>query len=152
MRFTQPNLKGLIAPLVESLGYELWGIELSNQGKSIKFRLYIEKDNGVDVEDCALVSNHVSDMLDLEGFVSESYTLEVSSPGLDRVLFDETQYKTYVGHVVEVRLLRLFDGQRNFVGILKGVEEDCLVLQINEQEYLFPNEEIRKIRLVPVFD
>jgi ribosome maturation factor RimP len=137
---------------VESLGYELWGIELSNQGKSIKFRLYIEKDNGVDVEDCALVSNHVSDMLDLEGFVSESYTLEVSSPGLDRVLFDETQYKTYVGHVVEVRLLRLFDGQRNFVGILKGVEEDCLVLQINEQEYLFPNEEIRKIRLVPVFD
>jgi len=137
---------------VESLGYELWGIELSNQGKSIKFRMYIEKDNGVDVEDCALVSNHVSDMLDLEGFVSESYTLEVSSPGLDRVLFDETQYKTYVGHAVEVRLLRLFDGQRNFVGILKGVEEDCLVLQINEQEYLFPNEEIRKIRLVPVFD
>jgi len=152
LRFTQPNMKDLIGPLLESLGYELWGIELLNQGAGIKFRIFIEKESGVDVEDCVLVSNHVSDLLDLEGIVSESYSLEVSSPGLDRILFDEAQYRKYVEHLVEVNLLRLFDGQRNFVGLLKGVEEGCLVLQIEEQEYLFPIEEIRKVRLVPVFE
>ena len=152
LRFTQPNMKDLIGPLLESLGYELWGIELLNQGANIKFRIFIEKESGVDVEDCVLVSNHVSDLLDLEGVVSESYTLEVSSPGLDRILFDEAQYRKYVEHLVEVNLLRLFDGQRNFVGLLKGVEEGCVVLQIEEQEYLFPIEEIRKVRLVPVFE
>ena len=152
LRFTQPNMKNLIGPLLESLGYELWGIELLSQGAGIKLRIFIEKEIGVDVEDCVLVSNHVSDLLDLEGIVSESYSLEVSSPGLDRILFDEAQYRKYVEHLVEVNLLRLFDGQRNFVGLLKGVEEGCLVLQIEEQEYLFPIEEIRKVRLVPVFE
>jgi len=145
-------LKGLIAPLLGSLGYELWGMELLNQGNGLKLRVYIEKCNGVDVEDCVLVSNYVSDVLDLEGFASTRYSLEVSSPGLDRILFDETQYRKYVGHLVEVRLTRLFDGQRNFFGLLKGVEEECLVLRIDEQEYLFPLEEILKVRLVPVFD
>ena len=152
MSFTQPYIRNLIVPLLESLGYELWGIELLNQGSGIKFRVYIEKDSGIDVEDCALVSNHVSDLLDLEGVSSERYSLEVSSPGLDRILFDEKHYRKYVEHLVEVSLLRLFDGQRNFVGLLKGVEEGCLVLQIEEQEYLFPIEEIRKVRLVPVFE
>ena len=152
LRITQPNMKDLIGPLLKSLGYELWGIELLNQGAGIKFRIFIEKESGVDVEDCVLVSNHVSDLLDLEGVVSESYSLEVSSPGLDRILFDEIQYSKYVEHLVEVNLLRLFDGQRNFVGLLKGAEEGCLVLQIEEQEYLFPIEEIRKVRLVPVFE
>ena len=152
MRFSEADLREFITPLIGSMGYDLWGIELLNQGKNIKFRLFIEKDSGVNIEDCVLVSKHVSDALFLEGFESETYSLEVSSPGMDRILFDETHYQMHIGDLVEVRLHRLFDGQRNFVGCLKGTEEECVVLQVDEQEYLFPHEEIRRIKLVPAFD
>ena len=152
MRFSEVDLREFITPLIGSMGYDLWGIELLSQGKNVKFRLFIEKDSGVNIEDCVLVSKHVSDALFVEGFESETYSLEVSSPGMDRILFDETHYQMHIGDLVEVRLYSLFDGQRNFVGCLKGTEEECVVLQVDQQEYLFPNEEIRRIKLVPVFD
>ena len=86
-----------MAPTVESLGCSIWGVEYLSQGKHTKLRLYIDRSEGVTVDDCADVSRHVSDVLDVEEILSAAYTLEVSSPGMDRILFKESQYAESVG-------------------------------------------------------
>lgn len=142
----------LLAPTVESLGCEIWGIEYLSQGKHSKLRLYIEKEGGIDVDDCAEVSRHVSDVLDVEEFSNSQYTLEVSSPGLDRILFNEAHYEAFAGQQVDVRLNFPFEGKKKFVGTLTGVEDHSAVVQIDDEEILLPIENIQKTRVVPVFD
>lgn len=142
----------MLAPTVESLGCEIWGVEYLSQGKHSKLRLYIDKEGGVDVDNCAEVSRHVSDVLDVEEFSNSNYTLEVSSPGLDRILFKEAHYQAYVGHQVDVRLSFPFEGKKKFVGTLAGVEDHSAVVQVGEEEILLPIENIQKTRVVPVFD
>ena len=152
MRFDEGRLRGLFDPVIESLGYEYWGLELLNQGRSLKIRLYIEAEAGIGIDDCALVSGHISDLLDVDDGFATDYLLEVSSPGMDRLLFSEIHYNRYLGELVEVKLIRPFDGQRNFEGLLKGNEAGCVVIEVRDEEYLFPIGDIDKIRIVPVFE
>ncbi len=137
---------------MESLGCTIWGVEHLSQGKHSKLRLYIDKDGGVDVGNCAEVSRHVSDILDVEEFSNSAYTLEVSSPGLDRILFKQEQYESAIGQQVDVRLNFPFEGKKKFIGVLAGVEDQNAVVQVEEEEFLLPLENIQKARLVPVFD
>ena len=90
-------LTQLLRPTVESMGYSLWGIELISPGRRPTVRLYIEAESGVTVDDCAQVSHQVSGILDVEDPISGEYTLEVSSPGVDRLLFHPEQYPPYIG-------------------------------------------------------
>ena len=146
------QVEELVGPTVESLGCTIWGVEFLNQGKHTKLRLYIERDGGVDVDDCATVSRHVSDILDVEEFINNAYTLEVSSPGMDRILFRESQFADSVGEQVDVRLNFPFEGKKKFIGLLAGVQDSTAVVQIAEDEYLLPLENIQRARVVPVFD
>ena len=152
MRFDETSLKELFEPVIESLGFEYWGLELLNHGRNLKIRLYIEAEEGVGIDDCAVVSEHISDLLDVEVDLATDYRLEVSSPGMDRILFCENQYARYVGERVELKLLKMFDGQKNYQGLLKGTEDDCVVIEVKEEEYLFPIEDIGKIRVIPIFE
>ena len=142
----------MLTPTVESLGCTIWGVEYLSQGKHSKLRLYIDRDGGVDVDNCAEVSRHVSDILDVEDFSNSAYTLEVSSPGMDGILFKETQYQEAVGEQVDVRLNFPFEGRKKFVGVLAGIEDSNAVVQVDEEEFLLPLENIQKARVVPVFD
>jgi ribosome maturation factor RimP len=142
----------LLAPTVDSLGCEIWGVEYVNQGKHSKLRLYIDREEGVSVDDCAAVSRHVSDILDVEDFSNNKYTLEVSSPGMDRILFKESQYQGSIGEQVEVRLNFPFDGRKKFIGVLTGIEDSSAVLQIEDEEFVLPLENIQRARVVPQFD
>ena len=142
----------MLSPTVESLGCSIWGVEFLTQGKHTKLRLYIDRDGGVTVDDCASVSRHVSDILDVEELISGGYTLEVSSPGMDRILFKESQFADSVGEQVDVRLNFPFEGRRKFIGMLAGVQDSMAVVQIDEDEYLLPLENIQRARVVPVFD
>jgi ribosome maturation factor RimP len=146
------QVEELLAPTVEALGCWIWGVEHLAQGKHSKLRIYIEKEGGVDVDHCAEVSRHVSDLLDVEEFSNSMYTLEVSSPGLDRILFKEEQYQASVGAQIDVRLNFPFEGKKKLTGILAGIEDRNVVVQVEEDEYLLPLENIQKARLVPVFD
>jgi len=148
----EKQVEELLTPTVESLGCSIWGIEYLSQGKHSKLRVYIDSDDGVSVDDCAAVSRHVSDILDVEEFSNNTYTLEVSSPGLDRILFKEDQYEGSVGQQVEVRLNFPFEGRKKFVGLLAAVQEHMAVVQIDDEEYLLPLENIQRARVVPVFD
>ncbi len=146
------QVEELLAPTVEALGLRIWGVEFLSQGKHSKLRLYIDRDEGVSVDDCAEVSRHVSDILDVEELINGAYTLEVSSPGMDRILFKEQQFTESVGEQVDVRLNFPFEGRKKFVGVLAGVQDHMAVVQIDEDEYLLPLENIQRARVVPVFD
>lgn len=141
-------LTELIAPVLSALGYELWGIEYISQGRYSTVRVYLEKDGGVDVEDCAAASRQISSILDVEDPISGEYTLEVSSPGLDRILFNVEQFKEYAGHHVKLRLTESFDGRRNFSGQIKSIVDDEVLLIIGDEEYTLPYELIEKANLV----
>ena len=141
----------LITPTVESLGCTVWGVEYISQGKHSVLRVYIDGEDGINVDLCAEVSRHVSDLLDVEEMMPMAYTLEVSSPGMDRLLFKETQYLESIGEQLEVRLNFPFEGRKKITGLLAGVEDRNVVLQEAEDEYLLPLENIQKARIVPNF-
>ncbi|GAB3286136.1 ribosome maturation factor RimP [Parahaliea aestuarii] len=149
MATKEQELQQLLAPSVEALGYELWGIEYLSQGRHTVLRVYIESEQGIGVEDCADVSHHVSGVLDVEDPIAGEYTLEVSSPGVDRLLFHLEQYPAYVGEWIELRLRRPFDGRRKFKGTLKGIEGEDVVVQVDDHEYLLPHGAIEKARIQP---
>lgn len=148
----QSEIKGLIEPAIQSMGCELWGVEYMAQGKHATLRIYIEKDGGVQVDDCEKVSRQVSAVLDVEDPIQSAYTLEVSSPGMDRLLFEKPQYEAFIGAELKVRLRVNFEGRRNFSGVLTGIEDDEVVLRAEDQEYVFPIESIDRAQVVPSFN
>ena len=148
MSAREDRLTELLAPTVEALGFELWGLENLTQGKHSMLRIYIESENGVQVDDCARVSEQVGAVLDVEEPISGEYVLEVSSPGIDRRLFRLDQYAGYAGEEIEVRLRRPFEGRRKFKGILRGTEESDVVVLVDDHEYLLPFGDIDKAQLV----
>ena len=101
------------------------------------------------VDDCAAVSAQIGSVLDVEDPITGEYTLEVSSPGMDRLLFKIEQYAAYVGEMVELRLRSAFDGRRNFKGTLKGIEGEDVVVQVDGHEYLLPHGAVDKARVHP---
>ena len=133
------------------MGCAVWGVEYISQGKHSVLRVYIDGEDGINVDLCAEVSRHVSDLLDVEEIVPMAYTLEVSSPGMDRLLFKEAQYLASVGEQLEVRLNFPFEGRKKIIGLLAGVEDRNVVLQNADEEYLLPLENIQKARIVPNF-
>jgi ribosome maturation factor RimP len=147
------KLDEILRPVVEGLGYELWGIEFRSQGRNSVLRLFIDdQDDGVSVEDCEKVSRQVSGVLDVEDPIRNEFTLEVSSPGMDRPLFRLEQFEDWAGHQVSIRLRMAFDGRRKFQGILKGTEGADVVVVVDDHEYLLPFESIDKANIVPVFE
>ncbi len=146
------KLSVLIEPIVQSLGCDLWGLEFHAQGKRSLLRIFIDKpDDGVVLEDCEMVSRQVSSVLDVEDPINGEYTLEVSSPGMDRGLFKLEQYKSFFGQKVAIRLRVSFEGRRKFTGVLKDIEDDEVVVEVDGEEYLLPFELIDKANIVPTF-
>ncbi|WP_273861267.1 ribosome maturation factor RimP [Pseudomonas sp. LA5] len=146
------QLQALLAPVVEALGYVCWGVEYISQGRHSLLRVYIDHPNGILVEDCEAVSRQVSGVLDVEDPITNEYTLEVSSPGMDRPLFTLEQFAAHLGEQVKVKLRSPFEGRRNFQGLLRGVEDQDVVVQVDEHEYLLPIEMIDKANVVPRFE
>lgn len=139
----------IIAPVVTGLGYDLWGCELINAGRSQKLRIYIDKDKGIDVEDCATVSRQVSAVLDVEDPIAGEYILEVSSPGMDRPLFFIEQYQRLIGETIKLRVKVPQNGRRNFVGKIKAVENNKVILILDDQEVSIASENIGRANVVP---
>lgn len=147
------TLEEILRPVVEGLGYEYWGVEFRSQGRHSLLRLYIDdQESGISVEDCEKVSRQVSGVMDVEDPIQNEYTLEVSSPGMDRPLFTLEQFTAWAGYQVSIRLRMAFEGRRKFQGILKGTEDGDVVVVVDDHEYLLPFESIDKANIVPVFE
>ena len=144
------NIEILMAPTVEALGCRIWGVELHGGFKNnLKVVVYIDSEKGISVDDCAIVSEHVSDILDMEDLVPSPYVLEVSSPGLDRILFKERHFKESIGLKIDVRLSRPYQGRKKLTGVLLDYGDLELILRDKMGERIIPIDAIKKVRLIP---
>lgn len=149
MRQAPANVQALIEPAVETLGYELVGLEFLSQGKHSLLRIYIDSEDGITLDDCERVSHQVSGLLDVEDVMHGHYNLEVSSPGLDRPLFTIDHFQRFKGQQVKVKLSVPIEGQKKFKGTICSISDNNVVLEVDAQEIELPFSAIEKANLVP---
>ena len=152
MATLEQRLTEMLESPIESLGFELWGIEFVRAGKHSTLRVFIDHANGITVENCAEVSHQVSSILDVEDPISTEYNLEVSSPGMDRLLFKPSQYEKYLGEQVSLTLRMAVNNRRKYKGVITRIEGEMLTLVVdgNEETVAFAN--IQQANLVPNLD
>lgn len=146
----EKKLLNLTLPVVESLGLEIYHLEYVKEGAKNIFRIYIEGETNVSLDDCVKVSRAVSDMLDVEDPIVEEYNLEVSSPGIFRTLFTDKHLSRYVGNDVKVTMNTVFSGKRKFEGLLVGADSENLTVKENNEEIIIPRNKISVVNLNPV--
>ena len=137
----------LLQPLVDAHGFELVDVEYVKEAGNWYLRAYIDKPGGIAVDDCEVISRALSDKLDEEDYIEDSYILEVSSPGLDRPLKKEKDFARSMGRLVEVRTYRPIDKQKEFTGILKEFNKDSFTIVIEDNEMTFQRSETALVRL-----
>ncbi|HEX4045615.1 MAG TPA: ribosome maturation factor RimP [Gammaproteobacteria bacterium] len=160
-----PLLQDKLKSLIESMGYEFVGGELIPQGRHALLRIYIDRPvaqpaadaaskTGVTIDDCAVVSRQIGAMLDVENTIQGSYTLEVSSPGINRPLFTLAQYQGYIGSQVKIRLYTSLNGRRQYKGTLTRVSEESIYLLMDgaAQELMLPFNMIEKAHVIGEVD
>ena len=151
MATLEQNLQEMLQGAVEDLGCELWGIECQRAGRFMTVRLFIDKEGGVTVDDCADVSRQVSAILDVEDPISDKYNLDVSSPGLDRPLFTLPQFERYIGQDIAVHLRIPVMERRKWQGKLERIENDMVTLIVDGQEQVLVFGNIQKANVVAKF-
>ncbi len=149
MRDPGNRLNALIGPAVEGLGYEFVGVEYMPRRRQSLLRVYIDSDAGISLDDCALVSNQLSGLLDVENSIQGAYSLEVSSPGLDRPLFFERHFDQFRGARIRVKMGTSIGGRREFKGTLGGCRDGAVILLQDGEEHALPLEDISTARLIP---
>ena len=151
MATLEQNLQEMLQGAVEDLGCELWGIECQRAGRFMTVRLFIDKEGGVTVDDCADVSRQVSAILYVEDPIADKYNLEVSSPGLDRPLFTLPQFERYIGQDIAVHLRIPVMELRKWQGKLERIENDMVILIVDGQEQVLVFGNIQKANVVAKF-
>ncbi len=146
------KLTDMLIPAVEALGFEMVGVEFVRAGKHSTLRVFIDHEDGIDVDDCANASHQISAVLDIEDLITAEYNLEVSSPGMDRPLFNAEHYTLVIGETVTVKLSIPQDGRRNFKGLLLKCENDTILVKVDNDEFSLAIANIEKGNLVPNFD
>lgn len=147
------QLNELLKPAVEAMGYELVGVEYHPNSVNALVRIYIDKPDGIELDDCVAVNEQVSGVLDVEDPISSKYTLEISSPGLDRPLFSLADFERFIGSHAKIRLSRPIERQRNFKGEIIAVSGEMISIKSSDEkvaELNFNNIEVA--RLIPLFD
>ena len=134
-------------PLVQAQGCSLWDVEYVREGGEWFLRLYIDKDDGVDIDDCEAVSRAVDPVLDEKDPIPESYRFEVCSAGLERVLKRPSDFERFLGEPVLVKLYRPKNGQKEFPGVLKGYAGGAVTIDMNGTELTFEKPEVALVRL-----
>lgn len=147
----------LVTPILENQNFELVEVEFVKEGKNWFLRVFIDKENGIDIEECAFVSEQLSAQLDTldPDPIPQAYFLEVSSPGAERPLKKENDYQKALGEFIHVSLYQLIDGEKQFEGLLKSFDQNQLILLVKvktrEKEYVFDRKNIAKARLAIQF-
>ncbi len=147
---SRDRLIKLLEPAIENLGYELADLELKTGGADGLVRIFIDKAEGIGIEDCEAVSRQVSTILDVEDAVQGNYALEVSSPGLDRTLTKPAHFKRFTGQDVRVKLRFPLSGRRNYRGALKSADDEKIEVEVDGESHSLPIATIESARLIPV--
>ncbi len=145
---TADEVRALLEPAIEGLGYELIELEL-RVGRDGLLQLFIDHPDGIGLDDCETVSRQVSAVLDVEDPIPGHYALEVSSPGVDRALTKPEHFERFAGEDVRIRLRTPIDGRRNYRGALRAVDGDSIEVEVDGQAHRLPMATIASARLVP---
>lgn len=139
----------MIEPVIQSMGYEFVGIEFNGGSQHSTLRIYIDREDGVSIDDCAAISHQISGILDVEEPIQQAYDLEISSPGVDRPLFNQEDYERFAGRMAKIKMAVALDGRKNFKGELQGVSQSRYVkIKVDDEGYELPLSDIAKANLI----
>ena len=141
------KVEELVTPIIDENDFELVDVEYVKEGANWYLRVYADKDGGITIDDCVLISRALEVKLDEEDFIQDAYILEVSSPGLGRQLKKDKDFKRSLGEKVECKLFKAINKQKEFEGILKDFTEETITLEVDETELIINRKEIAMIRL-----
>ena len=148
----QDKLSELLSPVVEDLGYVFWGLEYQVRKADALLRVYIDHPNGISVDDCAAVSHEISGILDVEEPITLAYILEVSSPGMDRILFSGQQFAEFLGEAVKIKLNQMVDKRRKIKGVISSVDGDKITIESENEHVVINFDQIMRARINPGLD
>lgn len=141
------EIETLLTPLIEQEGGEIVDLQWRREGHQWILRLFLDKPNGISLDDCAYFSDRVGGFLDEKDAIEQSYVLEISSPGLDRVIRKDKDFEKFAGKAVKVRIKIAENGQRRFSGVLQGLRGDKVAVQVGETVKEFARQNVDEIRL-----
>ena len=137
----------ILLPILEARNFDLWDIEYVKEGSDYYLRAFIDKEDGITIDDCVDVSRELSDKLDALDFIEDAYILEVSSPGLGRTLKKDKEFARCIGEKVDVKTYKAIDGKKDFTGLLKSFDKDSIVIEDEEGDITFSRSDIAVIKL-----
>ena len=142
----------LLEPILKENNFELYDVEFVKEAGTFYLRAYIDKEGGININDCELVSRRLSDLLDEKDFIPDAYILEVSSPGLGRQLKKDKHFEKSIGEEVEIKLFKAIDKQKEFIGYLESFNDEVIVISDEkENELEFERSNVASVRLVVHF-
>ena len=138
----------VLGPEIEEQGYELVEVECGLQGSSLFLRLFLDKEGGITLDDCASISRYVSVLLDRDDFIGSEYNLEVSSPGIDRPVRKVADFVRFVGERIKIQTVSAIDGRKKFTGKLVGIEDGLVSVDVDTETVSMHIENIKQARFV----
>ena len=129
----EEKIENLTSKTINDLGYELYDVQYVKEGKDYFLRIYIDSEKGIDLDDCEKASNSITELLDTEDYIKEQYFLEVSSPGIERILRKEKHLQDNLGAEVQIKLFKPLNGQKEYKGILKDFNNDYITIFTTEE-------------------
>lgn len=144
----EEKVEKLLEEKIQELGYILYDVEYVKEGKEYFLRIYIDNENGISLDDCELVSNCIIQILDKADYIQEQYFLEVSSPGVERVLKKDKHLQNNIGVKVQVKLFKPVNKQKKYEGILQSFNQENIVIKTNEQELNIERQNIGQIKTI----
>lgn len=149
MASIEEKVTKLVEPIIENLGYELYDVEYAKEGKNYFLRIFIDNEKGIDLNDCEKVNDVVNDILDKENYIKEQYFLEISSPGIERVLRKDKHLEKNIGTQINVKLFKKDEnGKKEYFGTLKEFNQNEITIETEEQEIKIERKNISQIKTV----
>ena len=143
----EEKIENLVKEKINSIGYELYDVLYVKEGPDKYLRIVIDKDSGIDLNDCEKVNNEIKDMIDEADYIQEQYYLEISSPGIERLLRKHSQLKKYIGKEIELKQFKKDEqGNKDYIGILKEVDENNLKIEVNQKECVLNRKNVAQVR------
>ena len=148
MKLDSDGLAALFAPIVEGLGFTLWGVEYRHSQHHALVKVFIDHEDGITVDNCSDVSHQISGILDVEDPINVAYTLEVSSPGVERPLMKKEHFVKYIGQEIKVRLSWAVNERKNFLGKLTQVENEDITVNVDGELFELPLNAVKRANLI----
>lgn len=145
----EEKVEKLVEPIIEKIGYELYDVEYTKEGKNYFLRIFIDNENGIDLNDCEKVNDAITDILDEENYIKEQYFLEVSSPGVERILRKDKHLEQNIGEEINIKLFKKDEnGKKEYLGKLKEFDDLKIIIEQDENEIQVERKNISQIKTV----